>query len=207
MTSSTIDSVDTAYRCRVSLMISKHWFTVNRYRKVSNIRRTKSLNVNAFRLVLQLSLPNPLKPRVEVENEDVVGAAPTGDAPTTSEWSTILLPTNFIVKFVGTRSMGGFHSDSIRNTSVDKFGTYTAFVAGLERMVIQRLWRDNPTFSTHMRHQGPCNMTTSFEKLLRDEMVYKDAKRTRLFTYKFGFAALWAGSFHLMIHLLKKAYI
>ena len=28
-----------------------------------------------------------------VENEDVVWAAPTGDAPTTSEWSTILLPT------------------------------------------------------------------------------------------------------------------
>ena len=28
-----------------------------------------------------------------VENEDVVGAAPTGDAPTTSEWSTILLST------------------------------------------------------------------------------------------------------------------
>ena len=24
-----------------------------------------------------------------VESEDVVGAAPTGDAPTTSEWSTI----------------------------------------------------------------------------------------------------------------------
>ena len=28
-----------------------------------------------------------------VDNEDVVGAAPTGDAPTTSEWSTIWLPT------------------------------------------------------------------------------------------------------------------
>ena len=28
-----------------------------------------------------------------VENEDVVGAAPTGGALTTSEWSTILLPT------------------------------------------------------------------------------------------------------------------
>ena len=28
-----------------------------------------------------------------VDNEDVVGAAPTGDAPTTSELSTILLPT------------------------------------------------------------------------------------------------------------------
>ena len=30
--------------------------------------------------------------RCQVKNEDVVGAAPTGDAPTTSEWSTILLP-------------------------------------------------------------------------------------------------------------------
>ena len=27
-----------------------------------------------------------------VDHSDVVGAAPTGDAPTTSEWSTILLP-------------------------------------------------------------------------------------------------------------------
>ena len=41
--------------------------------------------------VLQLLLPNPLKPGVKVEDEDVVGTAPTGDAPTTSEWSTILL--------------------------------------------------------------------------------------------------------------------
>ena len=28
-----------------------------------------------------------------MENEDVVVAVPTGDAPTTSEWSTIQLPT------------------------------------------------------------------------------------------------------------------
>ena len=33
------------------------------------------------------------KTRCKVENEDVVGAAPTGDAPTTSEWSTIFFPT------------------------------------------------------------------------------------------------------------------
>ena len=32
-----------------------------------------------------------IEARCWVENEDVVGAAPTGDAPTTSEWSTILL--------------------------------------------------------------------------------------------------------------------
>ena len=28
-----------------------------------------------------------------MENEDIVGAGPKGDAPTTSEWSTIWLPT------------------------------------------------------------------------------------------------------------------
>ena len=63
------------------------------YHKTSNIRHIKSPNFNVSRLVLQLSLPNPMKPRCQVENEDVVGAAPTGDAPTISEWSTILLPT------------------------------------------------------------------------------------------------------------------
>ena len=31
--------------------------------------------------------------RCWVKNEDVVGAAPSGDAPATSEWSTILLET------------------------------------------------------------------------------------------------------------------
>ena len=64
---------------------------VNRYRQVSNIRRTKSQHLKDSHTVLGLTLPNPFKP--DVENEDVVGAAPIGDAPTTSEWSTILLPS------------------------------------------------------------------------------------------------------------------
>ena len=34
------------------------------YRKISNIRRTKSKNLNDSRLVLHLSLPNLLKPGV-----------------------------------------------------------------------------------------------------------------------------------------------
>ena len=63
------------------------------YRKISNIRHTKSPNLNVSCLVLQLSLHNPMKPGVKLILKDVVGAAPTGDAPTTSEWSTILLPT------------------------------------------------------------------------------------------------------------------
>ena len=61
--------------------------------KPLNIRRTKSQNLNVSRLVLQLSFAPSIKARCEVKNEDVVGAAPTGDAPTTSEWSTILLAT------------------------------------------------------------------------------------------------------------------
>ena len=47
---------------------------------------------NISRLVMQLSVQS-IEARLYVENEDVVGAAPTGGAPTTSEWSTILLPT------------------------------------------------------------------------------------------------------------------
>ena len=35
------------------------------YRKVSNIRRTKFQNLNDSRLVLQLSVPNSLKPSVK----------------------------------------------------------------------------------------------------------------------------------------------
>ena len=34
-----------------------------------------------------------IEARCQVENEDVVGAAPTGGVPTTSELSTILSPT------------------------------------------------------------------------------------------------------------------
>ena len=42
---------------------------------------------------LVLPLSQSIEALCLVENEDVVGAAPTGDAPTTSEWSAILLPT------------------------------------------------------------------------------------------------------------------
>ena len=45
-----------------------------------------SVPKKADKLNLSLSL------RRRVQNEDVVGGAPTGDAPTTSEGSTILLP-------------------------------------------------------------------------------------------------------------------
>ena len=37
-----------------------------KYRPLSNISRTQSQNINVSRLVLQLSLPNPLKPGVKL---------------------------------------------------------------------------------------------------------------------------------------------
>ena len=58
-----------------------------------------------------------LEARCQVEYEDVVGAAPTGDAPTTSEWSTILLPTKVrlileILRY--SQTLGTIHWNSIQ---------------------------------------------------------------------------------------------
>ena len=49
----------------------------SKYRKISSIVFAQSIEAMCY-----------------VENEDVVGAAPTGNALTTSEWSTCLLSTN-----------------------------------------------------------------------------------------------------------------
>ena len=46
-----------------------------------------------FSYCLAAVFAESLEARCQVENEDVVGAAPTRDASTTSERSTILLPT------------------------------------------------------------------------------------------------------------------
>ena len=62
------------------------------FRQTSNIMRTKSQNLNASSLILNI-FAQSIEARCLVENEDVVVAAPTGVAPTTSERSSILLPT------------------------------------------------------------------------------------------------------------------
>ena len=46
-----------------------------------------------FSSCLAVAFAQSIEARCEVGDKDVVGAAPIGDAPTTSEWSTILLPT------------------------------------------------------------------------------------------------------------------
>ena len=57
---------------------------ISLYRKTCNISRTKSQNLNDSRLILHLSLPNPLKPGVKSRMKMYIW--------TTSEWSTIWLP-------------------------------------------------------------------------------------------------------------------
>ena len=57
------------------LHIYRHrYLRLGMYRKISNIRCSKSQNLNASRLVLQLLLRSILKPGCLVENEDIVGA-------------------------------------------------------------------------------------------------------------------------------------
>ena len=57
-------------KCSICFQIGDDfvWIVFNnpKYRKFSNIRRTQFPNINLSRLVLQLSLPNPLKPCVKL---------------------------------------------------------------------------------------------------------------------------------------------
>ena len=90
------------------------------YCETSSIRCTKSQNMNDPRLVLWFSLPNPLKPaRYEVENKDVVGAARGGNAPTTSEWSTIVLPIELhLILEVWQYILQGYSLDSVSEATL-----------------------------------------------------------------------------------------
>ena len=49
--------------------------------------------LKSFSIPLAVVFAQYIEAKCSGENEDVVGAAPTGAAPTTSEWSTISLPT------------------------------------------------------------------------------------------------------------------
>ena len=59
----------------------------------SVILDTTNPKLKCFSCCLAVVFAQSIEAWCWVENEDVVGVAPTGDAPTTSEWATILLPT------------------------------------------------------------------------------------------------------------------
>ena len=57
-------------QCMASYHVQSVWFvsevnTTCNYRKISNIRRTESPNLNVSCLVVQLPLPNPMRPGVQ----------------------------------------------------------------------------------------------------------------------------------------------
>ena len=56
----------------------------NEYRQTSNISHTKS-QFECFSSLHAVGFAYSIEARCLVENEDVVGAAPTGDGPTTSK--------------------------------------------------------------------------------------------------------------------------
>ena len=45
-----------------------------------------------FLVSSSIALAQPIEGRYKFKNKDVIGAAPTGDVPTTPELSTIVLP-------------------------------------------------------------------------------------------------------------------
>ena len=63
------------------------------YRQTSGYKVHQIQKLECFLSRLGVVFAQSIEVRCWVENEDVVGAVLTGDAPTTSEWSTILLPT------------------------------------------------------------------------------------------------------------------
>ena len=65
----------------------------NLYYKVHQIPTFK-----CFSSRFTVAFVQSIEARCSVENEGVVGAAPTGDAPTTSDWSNILFRTAAYIK-------------------------------------------------------------------------------------------------------------
>ena len=63
------------------------------YRKFCNIRHTKSQKLKWFSSCLAVVFAQCIEASCKVVNKDVVGAALTGNALTTSEWLTSPLPT------------------------------------------------------------------------------------------------------------------
>ena len=81
-----------AMRCLSWVHQRKVNMRYDEYHQTSNIRCTKSQNLNVSHLILQLSLPHLLKPGVKSRMKMWLEQR-TGDAPTTSECSTISLAT------------------------------------------------------------------------------------------------------------------
>ena len=83
--------------CRINVpLVSTREHKIDRNANIPSNLKNKSHQIPTIkRFLSRLAVVSgqSIEARCLVENEDVVGAALTGDAPTTSEWSTSLLST------------------------------------------------------------------------------------------------------------------
>ena len=63
------------------------------YRKISNIRQHQISKLKFSSSRHDVVFVQYIETSCQIGNKDVVGAAPTGGAPTASDWSKILMPT------------------------------------------------------------------------------------------------------------------
>ena len=72
---------------------------LEKYHKISNIsaQAHKIPKLKWFSFGFAVVFVKSTNAICQVEGEDVVGAAPAGDAPTTSEWSTSLVPAKVLL--------------------------------------------------------------------------------------------------------------
>ena len=95
------------------------------YRQISNIRRIQIPKLKCISSRLAVVFVQYIEARCWVENADVVGAAPTGDAPTTSEWFFLFecFWFDWFVKFTHVAlilvTWDYFDSSQLRNTAKD----------------------------------------------------------------------------------------
>ena len=72
---------------------ARHIMFIKQYHKISWYKLHQIPKLKCFSSHLAVVFAQSVEAMNSFENEDVVGAAPVGDAPTTSEWWTILLST------------------------------------------------------------------------------------------------------------------
>ena len=107
------------------------------YCQVSNVRRTKSLHLKDSRAVLRLSLPNPLKP--------------DDKSRTTSEWSTILLPTKVRLILEVLRYFLYFWCKQIAVHRDNMFGT-TNLTLFVNLIILYKIFIDETVFFLNLNH-------------------------------------------------------
>ena len=109
---STVDAGQDTIKNLNSNLNPKGMGEVDRYQATTNYKGVSTCDLKTF------NISGTLVGNKIVDHSDVVGAAPTGDAPTTSEWSTIHLHSrlNTWPQWIGTETTA--RRDDLKHLSV-----------------------------------------------------------------------------------------